>query len=111
VPDIGVLRLRQDGIQSKQSLFNRDDSKFQRNGIRTSIFVDPRLDMIEGAKETDRIELYTESLCASIALGNQNIEPYIAAAVLANDLGLGINAGHDLSLDNIQFLNKTFPVY
>jgi pyridoxine 5'-phosphate synthase PdxJ len=44
-------------------------------------------------------------------LGNQAIEPYIAAAVLANDLGLGINAGHDLSLDNIQFLNKTFPVY
>jgi pyridoxine 5-phosphate synthase len=41
----------------------------------------------------------------------KNIEPYIAAAVLANDLGLGVNAGHDLSLDNIQFLNKTFPVY
>jgi pyridoxine 5-phosphate synthase len=67
--------------------------------------------MIEGAKKTgtDRIELYTEAFGIN-SLGNQNaIEPYIAAAVLANDFG--INAGHDLSLDNIQFLNKTFPVY
>jgi pyridoxine 5-phosphate synthase len=86
--------------------------EFQRNGIRTSIFVDPRLDMIEGAKKTgtDRIELYTEAFAHQYSLGNQNaIEPYIAAAVLANDLGLGINAGHDLSLDNIQFFKQNIP--
>ncbi|MFT5252269.1 MAG: pyridoxine 5-phosphate synthase [Flavobacteriales bacterium] len=86
--------------------------EFQRNGIRTSIFVDPRLEMIEGAKKTgtDRIELYTEVFAHQYGLGNQNaIEPYIAAAVLANDLGLGINAGHDLSLDNIQFFKQNIP--
>lgn len=86
--------------------------EFQRNGIRTSIFVDPRLDMIEGAKKTgtDRIELYTEAFAHQYNLGNQKaIDPYIAAAVLANDLGLGINAGHDLSLDNIQFFKQNIP--
>jgi pyridoxine 5-phosphate synthase len=86
--------------------------EFQRKGIRTSIFVDPRLEMIEGAKKTgtDRIELYTEVFAHQYGLGNQNaIEPYIAAAVLANDLGLGINAGHDLSLDNIQFFKQNIP--
>jgi pyridoxine 5-phosphate synthase len=100
------------GYSPKPSLFNRDDSRVSTQRNPYFYFVDPRLDMIEGAKKTgtDRIELYTEA--SSIRLGNQNaIEPYIAAAVLANDLGLGINAGHDLSLDNIQFLNKTFPVY
>ena len=86
--------------------------EFQRNGIRTSIFVDPRLDMIEGAKKTgtDRIELYTEAFAHQYSLGDKKgIEPYIAAAVSANDLGLGINAGHDLSLDNIQFFKQNIP--
>src|SRR5690606_7618342 len=69
-------------------------------GIRTSIFVDPVLEMIEGAKEvdTDRIELYTEEFATQYELGNlKGIEPYIKAAELANDLNLGVNAGHDLS--------------
>jgi pyridoxine 5-phosphate synthase len=86
--------------------------EFQRNGIRTSIFVDPVLEMIEGAKATgtDRIELYTESFAHQYGLGNQNgIEPYVKAAVLANELNLGINAGHDLSLDNIQFFKQNIP--
>ena len=75
-------------------------AEFQRNGIRTSIFVDPVLKMIEGAKKTgtDRIELYTEAFAHQYGLGNLNaIEPYTKSAVLCNDLGLGINAGHDLS--------------
>ncbi|MBQ0907207.1 pyridoxine 5'-phosphate synthase [Flavobacterium sp. F-328] len=83
--------------------------EFQRHNIRTSIFVDPRLDMIEGAKKTgtDRIELYTEAFAHQYSLGNRSaIEPYIAAAELANELQLGINAGHDLSLDNIQFFKQ-----
>jgi pyridoxine 5-phosphate synthase len=86
--------------------------EFQRHSIRTSIFVDPRLDMIEGAKKTgtDRIELYTEAFAHQYSLGNPSaIEPYIAAAKLANELQLGINAGHDLSLDNIQFFQQNIP--
>jgi pyridoxine 5-phosphate synthase len=60
--------------------------------------------MIEGAKKTGTDRIVHWSLAHQYSLGNQNaIEPYIAAAVLANDLGLGINAGHDLSLDNISF--------
>jgi pyridoxine 5-phosphate synthase len=87
-------------------------AEFKRNGIRTSIFVDPVLDMIEGAKETgtDRIELYTESFAHEYSLGNKNgIQPYVESAVLANKLGLGINAGHDLSLDNIKFFKDNIP--
>ena len=87
-------------------------TEFKRNGIRTSIFVDPVLKMIEGAKKTgtDRIELYTEAFAHQYGLGNLNaIEPYTKSAVLCNDLGLGINAGHDLSLDNIKFFKENIP--
>lgn len=86
--------------------------EFQRNGIRTSIFVDPVLEMIEGAKKTgtERIELYTEAFAHQYGLGNkEGILPYIEAAKLANELDLGINAGHDLSLDNIQFFRQNIP--
>lgn len=87
-------------------------AEFKRNGIRTSIFVDPVLSMIEGAKETgtDRIELYTEAFAHQYGLGNlKAIEPYTKAAELANSLNLGINAGHDLSLDNIEFFKQNIP--
>ncbi|WP_447635139.1 pyridoxine 5'-phosphate synthase [Flavobacterium microcysteis] len=86
--------------------------EFQRNGIRTSIFVDPVLEMIEGAKETgtERIELYTEAFAHQYGLGNKDgILPYVEAAKLANELDLGINAGHDLSLDNMQFFKQNIP--
>lgn len=87
-------------------------AEFQRHNIRTSIFVDPVLAMIEGAKATgtDRIELYTEAFAHEYSLGNhKGIEPYVKAAELANKLELGINAGHDLSLDNIQFFKQNIP--
>ena len=86
--------------------------EFQRNGIRTSIFVNPTLEMIQGAAiiGTERIELYTESFAHEYGLGNKNgIAPYVAAANLANELELGINAGHDLSLENIQFFKQNIP--
>lgn len=86
--------------------------EFQRNGIRTSIFVDANENMVEGAKKTgtDRIELYTESFAYQYGLGNQAaIEPFVKAAIRANDLNLGINAGHDLSLDNIKFFKDNIP--
>jgi len=87
-------------------------AEFKRNNIRTSIFVDPIEKMVEGAKETgtDRIELYTEEFAKQYELGNlKGIEPYIKAAILANELQLGINAGHDLSLDNIKFFKENIP--
>jgi pyridoxine 5-phosphate synthase len=86
--------------------------EFQRNGIRTSIFVDANESMVEGAKKTgtDRIELYTESFAHQYSLGNQSaIEPFMKAAIRANELNLGINAGHDLSLDNIKFFKDNIP--
>ncbi len=86
--------------------------EFKNNGIRTSIFVDPELKQIEGAKATgtDRIELYTEAFAHQYSLGNeQAIQPYAECAVLANELNLGINAGHDLSLENIKFFKDNIP--
>lgn len=87
-------------------------SELKRNNIRTSIFVDPDLKMIEGAKNinTERIELYTETFAGAYALGNKTaIKPYADCAVLANQLGLGVNAGHDLSLENIKFFKENIP--
>ena len=95
-----------------QSYLKEVVQEFQRNNIRVSIFVDPVEAMIDGAKETgtDRIELYTETFAHQYGLGNQNaIEPFVKAAIRANELGLGINAGHDLSLDNIQFFKENIP--
>ncbi|MBR9846751.1 MAG: pyridoxine 5'-phosphate synthase [Algicola sp.] len=87
-------------------------SEFKSNGIRTSIFVDPVLEMIEGAKTTgtDRIELYTESFAHHYGLGNKDaVMPFTEAAELSNEIGLGVNAGHDLSLDNIKFFKDHIP--
>ena len=85
---------------------------FKQAGIRTSIFVDPDPIMIRGAAEvgTDRIELYTESYAANYELNKEKaIQPFIEAAKSATELGIGINAGHDLSLDNIQYFAKKIP--
>ena len=87
-------------------------AEFKLNQIRTSIFVDPDLKMIEGAKDVDadRIELYTEKFAEEYANENTNaIQPYAEAAALANQFNLGVNAGHDLSLDNIAFFAKNIP--
>jgi len=87
-------------------------TELKQNGIRTSVFVDPILKMIEGAKEinADRIELYTEEFANQYKIGNKNgIKPYIESAFLANKLNLGINAGHDLSLENIVFFKQNIP--
>jgi pyridoxine 5-phosphate synthase len=95
-----------------QSFLKEMIQECKRNNIRTSIFVDPDLKMIEGAKatETDRIELYTEHFAHQYELGNTKaINEYITSANLANELGLGINAGHDLSLNNIQFFKQNIP--
>ena len=86
---------------------------FKNAGIRVSIFVDPAVEMVEGAKAvgTDRVELYTESFAKEFVIGNKElgIKQYIAAAIKANELGLGINAGHDLDLQNLQYFAKNIP--
>lgn len=87
-------------------------SVFKKEGIRTSLFVDPIIDIIEGAKltGTDRVELYTENYAHHFKKDKENvIKPYIKAAVRANELSLGINAGHDLDLENLYFFNQNIP--
>lgn len=88
-------------------------SVFQKAGIRVSLFVDPVEEMILAAKETgtDRIELYTEGYAKHYVMGNQQqaIEAYVVAAKKANELNLGINAGHDLDLHNLKYFAKNIP--
>ncbi len=86
--------------------------KLQQQGIRTSIFVDTNPANIDGAAATgtDRIELYTEPYAAHYPTNREAaIKPFVAAAARAKDLGLGINAGHDLDLHNLHFLVTTIP--
>ena len=86
--------------------------EFKRNGIRTSVFVDPIEAMVGGAAEVgaDRVELYTEGYAREYALGNpSSIGAYIKAALEAERVGLGLNAGHDLSLDNLKYFNDNIP--
>lgn len=86
---------------------------FKKAGIRVSIFVDPDITMVEGAAETDtdRIELYTEGYAKQYATGNKQsaVTPYVEAAKKAKELGLGLNAGHDLDLTNLKFLKESIP--
>jgi pyridoxine 5-phosphate synthase len=86
---------------------------FQSKGIRVSIFVDPVVEMVEAAATTgtDRIELYTEAYASGYAAGQATaaIAPYVAAAQKATELGLGLNAGHDLDLHNLRFFQQQIP--
>jgi len=85
---------------------------FKENGIRTSIFVDADITMVEGAAKTgaDRIELYTESYAKTYPENKEKaIADFVEAAKVAHSCGLGINAGHDLSLENIQYFKKNIP--
>ena len=97
---------------TNQSYLKEVISEFNTAGIRTSIFIDTDLKLIEAAAKTgtDRIELYTEHFASAYEKGNkQAIKPYTKAANLAHELGLGINAGHDLSLDNVEFFKQNIP--
>ena len=87
-------------------------TEFKRNGIRTSLFVDPVEAMVTAAAATgtDRVELYTEGYASQYALGNKTaVEPYVKAALEAQKVGLGLNAGHDLSLDNLKYFKEQIP--
>ena len=85
---------------------------FKKAGIRVSIFVDPIVEMVEGAAKTgtDRIELYTEAYATHFNQGRElAIAPYVQAATIAQSLGLGINAGHDLDLHNLKYFAENIP--
>jgi len=101
-----------DTIKNKEYLRNII-SIFKNAGIRVSIFVDPVIDMVDGAAQTgtDRIELYTEEYARQYAIGkrDQAVVPYVAAAKKAKELGIGLNAGHDLDLHNLKFLKQNIP--
>lgn len=101
-----------DTIKNKDYLRNII-SVFKTAGIRVSIFVDPDIAMVEGAADTgtDRIELYTEGYAREFANGNpqQAVAPYVAAATKAKELGLGLNAGHDLDMQNLKFFKQHIP--
>ena len=104
-----------DTIKHKDYLINII-SIFKNAGIRVSIFVDPVVEMVEGAAltGTDRIELYTEGYAMeynqlTVNSKQSAILPYISAAITAKELGLGINAGHDLDLNNLKFFAQNIP--
>jgi pyridoxine 5-phosphate synthase len=86
---------------------------FKKAGIRVSLFIDPVVEMVEGAKGTgaDRIELYTEAYASQFIKGDPQkaIAPYVTAALRANELGLGLNAGHDLDLQNLRYFSQHIP--
>jgi pyridoxine 5-phosphate synthase len=87
-------------------------SEFKSQGIRTSIFVDPDTEMVHYAAETgtDRIELYTEAYALQYQIDRiKAILPYVEASKVATMNGLGINAGHDLDLNNLWYLVRTIP--
>ncbi|MFD2248560.1 pyridoxine 5'-phosphate synthase [Pontibacter ruber] len=87
-------------------------SELKELGIRTSIFVDPDESMIEGAAlvGTDRVELYTEAYAKNYHSNREAaIQPYLIAAQKAQEFGIGLNAGHDLDLNNLKYLKDTLP--
>jgi pyridoxine 5-phosphate synthase len=95
-----------------ESFLQQVISEFKRHGIRTSIFIEPDLHFIENVPKTgaDRIELYTEAYARSYHRGSYKaILPFVNAAIKAQELSLGINAGHDLNLDNLQFFVQNIP--
>ncbi|MDR0969963.1 MAG: pyridoxine 5'-phosphate synthase [Lentimicrobiaceae bacterium] len=98
--------------KTNKTLLKNLIKRFHESGIRTSIFVDPDAEMICHAADTytDRIELYTESYASQYTNNRQQaLSPFVLAAETANKVGLGINAGHDLNLDNLQFFAQNIP--
>ncbi|MFC2101701.1 pyridoxine 5'-phosphate synthase [Bacteroidota bacterium] len=95
-----------------QSFLREVVDEFKRNGIRTSLFIETDLSMIEhaGTTGTDRVELYTEAYASQYKTGREDaIRPFVSAAELIRELGLGLNAGHDLSLENLKFFYQQIP--
>jgi len=114
VPDPpGVLTSNAGWDTVRHATFLRETiERLRTAGIRSSIFVNPVVEMVEGAKETgtDRIELYTEEYAVGYADDRDRaIAPFISAARKAAELGIGVNAGHDLNLQNLAFFKQSIP--
>ncbi len=114
VPDAANVLTSNAGWDTKNNkVFLQEICKvFKNEGIRVSIFVDPVVEMVQYAAETgcDRIELYTEAYARDYFTNReQAIEPYFKAAQEAMKCGLGLNAGHDLNLDNLKYFAETIP--
>jgi len=110
-PDVITSNAGWDTIKF-QDLLKAIIAEFKEAGIRTSVFIDAKIEMIEGAKlcGTNRIELYTENYATNYLSNKEKaIAPYVESAKKATELGLGINAGHDLSLENLAFFAKEIP--
>ena len=110
-PDALTSNAGWDTIKNKEFLKNII-SQFHKSGIRTSIFIETDIELIKNAIETgtDRVELYTEPYAANFPINKeQAIEPFIKAAEVAVSIGLGLNAGHDLSLENLKYFNQNIP--
>ena len=114
VPDAHNVITSNSGWDTKKNLAYLKSvvSIFKSNGIRTSIFVDPLPEMILYAAESgcDRVELYTEAYASGYATGRERaIEPYIKTAEAVKSAGLGLNAGHDLNLENLRYFAESIP--
>ncbi|NLX40522.1 MAG: pyridoxine 5'-phosphate synthase [Bacteroidales bacterium] len=114
VPDAEDVLTSNAGWDTKRNLnyLKKICKQFNDAGIRTSIFIDPVIEMIQYAAETgcNRVELYTEAYATGYSAGREKaIEPYVKAAEEATRLGLGLNAGHDLNLENLRYLRQMIP--
>jgi pyridoxine 5-phosphate synthase len=114
VPDLPHVLTSNAGWDTinQQAYLTEIVEKLKTNGMRVSLFIDPLPEHIIAAKKTgaDRIEFYTEAYASQFETNPEEaIKPYIAASLIANELGLGINAGHDLSLMNLGYFNRMIP--
>ncbi len=110
-PDAITSNAGWDTVKHKE-LLKEVIAEIKSQGVRVSVFVDPAVNMVEGAKNAgaDRIELYTEPYAAQYPINRESaVKPYIEAANAAHSVGLGINAGHDLDLHNLAFLKSSLP--
>ncbi len=114
VPDAPDALTSDNGWDTKQyqNMLAEIIQEFKKHNIRTSIFVNPEEEMVEYAKltGTDRIELYTESYATDYSVDREKaIEPFVRAAIKAQEVGLGLNAGHDLNLENLNYFVNNIP--
>ena len=110
--EINVCEKRANKINCFAKRFAAKEALFKAVGIRTSLFVEAEPKYIVGAKETqtDRIELFTESYARQyVKLKEKAVKPFVESAILAKELGLGINAGHDLNLQNLKYFASSVP--
>lgn len=98
-------------IKENKELLNEVLTEFSKAGIRTSVFMEPLVSDIEQVEliNVDRIELYTEAYASNYSNKESAIKPFVDCAVLASKMGVGINAGHDLSLENLAYFKKNIP--